>query len=204
MRRNISLVINGFIAVAVPIAWVYMATGRGTAPLTAYGLWSLKYFTVLSNILMGAASLVCFIFLLRNELPEWLKKLRFASVTSVGLTFFTVMLFLGPVFGYGGMFQGANLIFHLVVPLLAMADFALVDKSEKVSMKHTFYSVIPMLLYGTGYYANILINGVGSGPTTNDWYGFAMFGMQYTPLVFLIMALATWLIAAGLRFIRNI
>ena len=33
-----------------------------------------------------------------------------------------------------------------------------------------------MLIYGAGYLGNILLNGVGEWPDTNDWYSFMMWG----------------------------
>ena len=54
-------------------------------------------------------------------------------------------------------------------------------------------------LYGIAYCANILINGVGTFPNTNDWYGFTMWGVQFMPVVLLVMLLATWLFAVLIR-----
>ena len=57
MRRKVSLFINIFIFSAVPVSWYYMFLHHGGL-LGALGFGSLRYFTVLSNILMGAASLI--------------------------------------------------------------------------------------------------------------------------------------------------
>ena len=62
-----------------------------------------------------------------------------------------------------------------------------------------FFTVLSNLLFGIVYCANILINGVGQAPYTNDWYGFTMWGVQFMPVVFLVMLLATWLFAIAIR-----
>ena len=46
---------------------------------------------------------------------------------------------------------------------------------------------VPVLIYGTFYALNIIINGRGSGPTTNDWYGLAQWGpAMYAPVIAII------------------
>ena len=76
--------------------------------------------------------------------------------------------------------------------LLAAAVFCLLEGDAGLSLRHTFYAVIPMLIYGAAYLLNILINGKGSGIHTNDWYGFTRWGMAASPLVYLVMASITW------------
>ena len=130
-----------------------------------------------------------------KEIPVWVSALKLAATASVVLTFLTVMGFLGPMFGYAKMFVGSNLYMHLVTPLLAAAVFCLLEGDAGLSLRHTFYAVIPMLIYGAAYLLNILINGRGSGIHTNDWYGFTRWGMAASPLVYLVMASITWGIA---------
>ena len=62
-------------------------------------------------------------------------------------------------------------------------------------LRWTFAAIVPMALYGTGYLANILANGIPG----NDWYGFSAWGMERTPIVFAVMVSVVWLIALGLR-----
>ncbi|MBQ9187786.1 MAG: hypothetical protein IJ138_00520, partial [Clostridia bacterium] len=102
VRRIASLLIEGAIMVIVPIAWATMAfRWDDSGAFSGMGLYSLRYFTVLSNLLAGLASLLMFIQLIRNKpLQRWLTILRLVASTGVLLTFLTVVLFLGPVFGY--------------------------------------------------------------------------------------------------------
>ena len=108
----------------------------------------------------------------------------------------TVVVLFTVVWGLSGMFNGANLWFHLVLPLVSIVEFCALDTACRLRFAATFAGVVPTALYGIGYYANIIANGVGKWPDTNDWYGFLSFGgMDSAPAVFAAMLVATWLIA---------
>ena len=204
---RIALAIDVVIAVAEPIVWLRMATSRGVEAFTATGLVSLKYFTVLSNLLLGLASLVCAVYLIRYLrrgliVPKWAHLLKFAGTVAVTITLMTVLLFLGPRLGYAAMFAGVNLWFHGVLPVLGIAGFVFFDTQRGLSFKESFVGLVPVVLYGVFYVGNILINGVGVRPNTNDWYGFTLFGMQLLPVVLLVMVLATWVFALILRAVN--
>ena len=203
-KKAISLACNAFLAIMEPLTWGMMLFSRSELALTAIGLMSLKYFTVLSNLLLGAASLVYGIFLFRTmrsgvQIPVWAHRLKYVATVSVTVTLMTVLLFLGPMLGYIAMFSGVNFWFHLVLPVVGIFDFALLDANKPLAFKETLLGVVPTFLYGIGYCANILLNGVGKWPNTNDWYGFTMWGVEYMPVVLLVMLLATWLFAIALR-----
>ena len=199
-----ALAISVFIAVMVPVAWCMLMFSRSDIALTAMGLYSLKYFTVLSNLLLGAASLVyavCLVRFLRTgaRVPHWAFLLKYAGTVATTVTLMTVLLFLGPTMGYPLMFVGANLWLHLIIPVAGIVEFVFFDVQYRLSFKETLVGVVPTLLYGVAYCANILINGVGTYPYTNDWYGFTMWGVQYMPVVLLVILLATWLFAVVIR-----
>ena len=93
------------------------------------------------------------------------------------------------------MFRGANLWYHLVLPLVAIVDYCLFCGRIAPSIPKSALSMLPVGIYGLAYYANILINGVGEWPHSNDWYGFLAWGMDAAPIVFAVMLLLTWAIA---------
>lgn len=205
VRRLLSLFLNLLIAILVLLAWLYMSiTFDRHGRFSAEGLSNLRYFTVISNLMQGIASLMTVLRLLRRRLfSRSFVRFRFMATVSVTLTFFTVLLFLGPVFGFEGMYDGANFWFHLVVPVLAMIDFCVVDRNGVVRMGDTTLTVLPMLVYGLLYVGNIVKNGIGKGANTNDWYGFAVWGQKSAAVVFVILTLAAWLIAVIMRLPRR-
>ena len=204
-KQAVALAVNIFIAVAVAVAWAMMAFGDGVEGLAARGLWSLKFFTVLSNLLLGFSSLLYAICLVRcrrgaaSQMPRPVHVLKYVATSAVGLTFATVMGFLGPVFGFETMFTGANLWFHLVIPVAALLEFCIFDDAHELHLRDNLLAMLPTAIYGLGYVANILVNGVGQGPTSNDWYGFAIWGLDKMPVVFAIMAAVAFLLALVIR-----
>ncbi len=195
IRSNkLRTVLNLLLAAAAFGAWAQMVvSGKGT--LASSGLSSLKYFTVLSNLLEGFACLY------------WLwgkgkrgEHLKFVAAVAVSITFLVVISFLGPLYGYPSMFEGPNLWMHLAVPVGAILEQILLSKGT-FSGKDVFLAALPVLIYGAGYLGNILVNGIGEWPDTNDWYSFMMWGYPgaaaiYGGLILVSLGLG-WLFRRG-------
>lgn len=168
--------------------------------LTDTGIRSLKYFTVLSNIFEGTA---CIVWIAAGrEKSAAAERLKYMAAVSVALTFLTVMLFLGPLYGYLAMLEGVNFFLHLLVPVLALAECIFLTDTT-YTKRDNLLAVIPMLLYGTVYLANNLINGTGQWPDTNDWYGFLNWGLPVGLGIFAALCLITWLAGAFIRWVRG-
>ena len=193
MRKAISKCLNLLIGGLVLCVWLssVFRTGRRGA-LSVEGLQSLRYFTVLSNLLQGGVSLAC---LFRAELGRW----NYVSALSVALTFIVVLLLLGPAYGYDSMYVGPNLWFHLIVPSLAMVNFLVFDREDTFSLRDSLFTLIPMLAYSLFYVVNLLVNGVRD----NDWYGFAKNGPRSAATAFLIILGLNWIIALLMRLPRR-
>ena len=192
------VVVNLAIALMAFVSWGRMFVGENGV-LVSRGFGSLKYFTVLSNLFAGGMAVVWLVFAVcRRQMPRAAVVLKFAAAASVGLTFFTVMVFLGPTMGYGKMFAGVSLYMHLIVPLAAAAEWIWL-MPERMSFRESMWTVVPMLFYGAFYLGNVLVNGPGTFPRVNDWYGFARWGMPAALVIFAALALATWGIALLLR-----
>ena len=77
------------------------------------------------------------------------------------------------------------------------------ELSDVLKIKDTLFAILPMLLYGFLYVGNIVVNGIGKGADTNDWYGFAVWGPKSAAVVFVCMTMAAWLIAVLMRLPRR-
>lgn len=186
MKNKVRTGLNLLMAVIIIIEWGRLCFSITGESFMSGGLRTLKYFTVLSNLLEAAA---CILFVWKgNEL------IKYAAAVSVGVTFTVVMIFLGPVFGYAMMFSGPSLWFHGLIPLMAMAEFVVFNESE-MSARDNMKACVPLLIYGIGYIGNILMNGVLS----NDWYGFMRWGYFIGSIVFLIILAIAYLIGLLLR-----
>lgn len=193
MRKTVSRILNLIMAVIVLAAWLSMTFRVGKhGSLSAEGLQNLRYFTVLSNLLQGGVSLA-------YALGRRPRRLKYAATVAVALTFFVVLLLLGPVYGYDSMYVGANFWFHLVVPVLAMVDFLFFDREGRFTLRDSLLTMLPMVAYSLFYMGNLLKNGVKD----NDWYGFAVHGPPTAARVFLVILIGNWVIALLLRWPRR-
>ena len=208
LRQKASLVLDIIIAVMVFYAWARMIFQWGdNGTISAGGFRNLRYFTVLSNLLMAAASVLNIVYTIialkfNGGIPSWVGKLKYAGASAVALTLLVVFLFLWPVFHVPGLYSGANLFMHLIVPILGGLSFVLGGNKE-LSFKDSFISVVPMLIYGAWYIGNNAINGIGEWPDTNDWYGFLSWGWGPGLIIFAVLIIMTWGVALIMRFIHN-
>ncbi len=206
-KQKASLVLDIFIAVMVFYAWACMIFQWGdNGTISAGGFRNLRYFTVLSNLLMAASSILNIVYTIRARnntvVPNWVNRLKLMGACATALTLLVVLLFLWPVYKVPGLYSGANLWFHLIVPILASVDVILSD-TGLISMRDSWLAVLPMLIYGIGYIGNILINGFGEAPYSNDWYGFLYWGWIPGLVIFGALILFSWGMALLIRFIHN-
>ena len=201
-RENIEIAFNIVILILAVIGTVMMYTNHDSeAGLMATGFENLKYFTVLSNIFCGIIAAVRLVRTFMHKKTSVLLKLMAAS--AVGLTFLIIAAFLQPLYPDLNLYERGNLYFHLLVPLFAMAEFVIIKTGAKIPFKYAVYSSVLALIYGTGYLVNILINGIGEWPDTNDWYGFLNWGYPIGMVIFAMVVLMDFGIAAFLLFLNN-
>ena len=107
-RMYISVILNlvNFLLVVWSVG--SMLVWRGTGNMQVSGSRAFMYFTVDSNVLCAIASLLIAGCQIRREVPPGIFIFKYVGTTAVTVTLMTVLLFLGPVLGYGGMFSGIN------------------------------------------------------------------------------------------------
>ena len=215
MKRTVRFLINLILGAAVPYAWITMVLGVDGL-FASTGLHSLKYYTVLSNwlVALGAWAYIIFAIWRRRKdrrrgklwatreinIPHGLAVFKYVSAVCVMITFLTVVVFLGPMFGYPYMFLGPNLWLHLIVPLLALFEVLFFREGpEDFSLRDDVFCVVPTIIYGIGYLGNIYLNGMGEGYETNDWYGFLLWGWPVAAGIFVFICLIAFLIGLILR-----
>lgn len=142
----------------------------------------LRYFTVQSNLFCAAASLATAAARLFGTVPEPLLLVKYVATVAVAVTFLTVVLFLGPQYGYKLMFSGPDLWLHLVCPLLALVCFFAWDR-PRLTWMAALWGVLPVLLYGLLYLRQVV-----RVKRWEDFYGFNRDGRW--PLSFLAMVTA--------------
>lgn len=161
----------------------------------AGGLRTLKYFTVLSNLTAGAAAVLWLLY------PEsrGVQRLKLAAAVGVTITCLVVIGFLGWIYGFPMMYEGPSLWLHLLIPLLCMAD-AVILENRQYDRTDILCAGIPVLVYGTGYITNILLNGAEG----NDWYAFAAWGIFPVGLIiFAALILLSCGIGAAMAYLQK-
>ena len=195
---RIRKLVNIILAITVAISWVSIFfSASGT--LMHNGINSLKYFTVLSNLLEGAASVIWLVSTRKNEKASAHSELlKYIAAAAVGLTCVTVLVFLGPLYGYPARFAGGSLYMHLLTPVVAIAEIIFLSDFT-YTRKDNRLAVLSPLIYGVFYLGNNIINGIGEWPDTNDWYFFLAWGYPVGILIFVIICIVTWLLGLVMR-----
>ena len=201
----ISLILNFFVvlSVLVSVGAFFVCGGKGN--MDGAGRRSLNYFTVDSNLLCAAACLALGVWegfaLARGgeaRVPLWLDLFKYVGSVAVGLTFFTVLLYLLPVthFDFKLMYAGRTLFLHALCPLAAMGSWAFLEKGQPLAFPWTLLGLVPTLLYGALYLDRVLLR-----KTWGDFYHFNQNGRWY--LSILLMLLLTFAVAVGLWALRR-
>jgi len=203
-KIRISFVLNIVVFIMTVAATIIMFMGfkfmPGNGPvLEATSLEMFKFFTVDSNIFMGIVALLFAIYEYKyfnkkiNSLPKYLYILKLMSCSGVGLTFFVVFAYLGPIYegGIYGMLLNSNLFYHFLIPVVSIISFIFFEKNNKLNFKDSFYGLVPCLLYSVYYCTNVLLH-VENGKVSPlyDWYWFIQNGIWtafiVAPLILLI------------------
>jgi len=198
-RNKLRKLVNFFLVIAVVGSWISIfVSASGT--LMQNGINSLKYFTVLSNLFEGAASIVWLVSSGKNggRASSLAERLKYIAAAAVGLTCAVVLTFLGPLYGYPAMFAGGSLFMHLLTPLIAIAEIIFLSDVEYTRKDNRLVMLSP-IIYGVFYLGNNLINGIGEWPDTNDWYLFLAWGYPVGILIFAVICVVTWLLGLMMR-----
>ena len=159
------------------------------------GLQALRFFTILSNLFAAIASLLIFLTLPRS--PYWIWLIKYIAACSVTVTFLTVMLFLGPSYGYKAMLSGKNFYLHLGGPLLALLSFVFLERFYTLPFVTSLLGVIPVILYGFVYLYEVVMIG-----RWDDFYGYNKNGKW--PVSMAAMFVGGFLVCILVRVLFNL
>ena len=187
----LNLVIFSFVLTGTIIAFTI---GDGVLMATFPEIF--KYFTFQSNVYMGIVALIYAIFQLqiylgkKEKMSHVLNVFYHVGATAVGLTFLIVVLFLAPGYGFDKMYNYANLFFHALAPVVAMANYMFFNKECRIRVVDTLFAIVPSLLYGIVYFI-IVASLNGYGDINIDFYLFGKDGPWMGAFNFIsIMAIA--------------
>ena len=196
-KKKVRLIYNIIMTGFVLYAWLIMFFNTKEGMLTAKGFINLKFYTTLSNIFAAVIAVIWIVDYFSKKDNPSLALWKLMSAAAVGVTFTVVIGFLGPLYGFDTMYVGSNFFLHLVVPVMAMAEFIIFNE-KKMSTKDNLFVMLPPLVYGTVYVINTFINGVEG----NDIYGFLIWGYAVGILIFAVICLAAFIIGLILRLVN--
>ena len=121
------------------------------------------YFTNISNLFVGLIALINAFFLLlsviknRNCVPQVFTLIKLIAISMTTLTFFTVLLVIGPVDGYIKNYSGRNFFTHLIVPLLTLFSYLFFEEKLELKWKYSLFLLLPFGIYSIIYVINVVI-----------------------------------------------
>lgn len=200
------IIIDSLIVICVAYGtWLMITRGGDGTGLISSGLENLKYYTVLSNLFCGIVALAELVAHISRKSKFDFTMLKFMAATVTGLTAVIIAAFLQPTYPDLNMYQGSNLWFHLIVPVIAVAECVFTsDVASMMSFGRTMLTMIPSAVYGLFYALNILFRGIGTWPDTNDWYGFLNWGWPIGIIIFLVIIIVTWLVSLALWLLNKL
>ncbi len=148
-KQNISLAINIAIIIAEIIGL--------TISIKSNGLTTFLYYTQDSNLF---ALMVCTVysiytvFMIKNkinEIPKWLRILKYMATCCLAVTLIVVIFILAPMSDQGGLkfllFSGSMLYSHLICPVAAIIVFVFFEKGVDLKRENVLKAMIPTLAY---------------------------------------------------------
>ena len=166
-------------------------------------LSTFRTFTSLSNAFAAATCAVMIPFRLRSLLggkarpPRWALDLRFAGACAVSVTFWTVLVYIGPAAGYHGQYADSGFWLHAVAPAACVLSFLLLERGGRISLWEGLLGALPVVLYGAVYYERVIVRRAWS-----DFYHFNVGGRW--PVSMAAMLLASLAVAYALRALYHI
>ena len=149
-REKCSFWVNVLIALLVAAGLIYMIAGPDAIGWSAFG-----YFTVQANALLGISAAVSAIYIRqvlhkkRTRMPGGAEVLRFTAVTEVTFTAIVVLFILAPGArkGFFSLYRGGNLLFHFLLPVLAVFDYLHLNRNPLPKGADTLLApaVLPVL-----------------------------------------------------------
>ena len=167
----VSIVLNALIVLGTAVCVLRDLFDRREGRTVRGNLTMFRFFTVLSNILSGAAAAVTLACAAAGTAPTGAVLFKFAATAAVSVTLLTVLGFLGPSQGYAAMFAGTGIYEHLFGPLFAIVSFCFFDPGEGVPFALSLLGLVPTVAYGIVYMIEVVVIGEKKGGWP-DFYGF--------------------------------
>lgn len=108
-----------------------------------------NYFALISSLIVCIEAIIC----LRKKtpIPSFFYSLKFSVNVCLSITFlvcFCLLIPLKPDIFEFMVSKDANFLFHIICPILSIAVFFVIEKSESINKRIIFISSLPTMFYG--------------------------------------------------------
>lgn len=197
----LSLVFNIAIAALTVFAVIgAIKSGLWDGEKTVPGGEVFKLFTVDINVFLAASALVVAATDIASIATGGEKKIKiftafkFVTTASSVLAMLAMACYFGFSFGFKNVFGGANVIFNLVNPILALVSYCLFESIDRFDPKKFYRGVFPPFIYGLVYlYMNVVIK------LWDDFYGLRGGNGVVSFIVFIVISLIISLVITCLH-----
>lgn len=172
------------------------------------GMGTLRMFTTLSNLLVGAGAFLTISFQIEGirkknyHLPRWIVDLMYFGTLGVTLTFVVAITAISFAQGFSvAMFSKSNIFLHTINPIIAILLFTFINCDHHIKFYKSFLSLIPIFIYSIIYLLLAIIIGEDGGGW-RDVYGFN--SLIPWPITYLILLGITFCLSNLLRVLHNI
>ena len=200
-----NIVVNSLVVALTIVAVLLMFFGDPN--VLASSRWAaFKYFTIQSNVFAALAALLSLIYLIfkrKEEYPGWLAVIKLVSTVGVAITFFVVIIYLGPIYTYPLLFQKANLFLHGIIPVIAMLAICITEPKMKLRFTMNLYSMFPVTIYGIAYLINVAVKNDYGNYKGADWYAFGTYGLGIGFLCLFIIIALSFGLSVGFYFLHQ-
>lgn len=186
---------------------------------SAYGVFlavssapaTMLYFTIQSNIWIGAACLAGIVLMIRKaEIKKWMYSVKLIFTVSITLTGVVYCVMLAPLSG-DAAYSPVNVLTHVIVPAASVLDFAVYDYPAGYKKRECLLVTIPPFYYlafaGVGYALNWDFNNGENYPYFFlNWgspagaFGFAD-EFPYIGVIYYVMIMVAFVVGVGALYI---
>lgn len=146
------------VGVVVQLFAVETSGGRFTGAAALLNVFA--FFTVMSNLLLGATSLMLAIRTERTSTVFW--GLHLSAVLSIAVVGIVFHIALAPLYEFAGLAAVANVLLHTVVPLMGPIGWLVFGPRGRTNPRVVGWSIVYPVLW--------LVFTLIRGPLAGDWY----------------------------------
>lgn len=143
MNKSLSFLLKAIIVIA-SVWGISLCAFDTNAFMGGKAVW--LYFTIQSNVWMMLVALIGAVMMWRQSFPRWMSVLQLIMTVSITLTGLVYCFMLAPLMG-DQAFNLTNVLTHVVVPVVSVADFLVSSRWLSLRGRDAWYVIIPPLYY---------------------------------------------------------